>query len=79
MFAREKGIIAVVDAYLYNLKKALQSVQKIVKMVDGKVIVTADHGELLGEGGRWGHPPNDDSNILRNVPWLNITEPRSPS
>jgi len=71
-FAREKGMIAIVDAYLYNLKRAFKSVQEIVEMVDGKVIVTADHGELLGDSERWGHPPNENTDILRNVPWMVI-------
>lgn len=70
--ANKRGVISVIDAYLYNLKRALQSIQEVVDMVDGELVVTADHGEFLGEELRYGHPPNNNSRILRNVPWLEV-------
>lgn len=70
--ANERGVISVVDAYLYNLERAIKSVKEIITMADGKIVVSADHGEFLGEELRYGHPPNDNSKILRNVPWLEV-------
>jgi hypothetical protein len=37
----------------------------------GGLIVTADHGEMIGEGDTYGHSLNfPDSPVLRNIPWF---------
>lgn len=36
--------------YEANLKYVLKHVAELIKKLDGKTVVTADHGELLGEG-----------------------------
>jgi len=40
--------------------------------LEGEIIVTADHGELLGENGEWGHPIGSEKPALRGVPWLEV-------
>lgn len=43
-------------AYTENLRLVWQAVQALMAQVSGKVVVTSDHGELLGEyGGLHGH------------------------
>jgi len=65
-------------AYEENLELALAHVQTIQDTVTGKVAVSADHGNMLGERMRplpakmWGHPSNLDHPTLREVPWLEM-------
>ena len=58
--------------YLSNLEIALEEVSKIVKRCPGKIVITSDHGEFLGEGGFYEHPTSYDFEILRKVPWLEV-------
>jgi len=65
----KKGII---DAYIYSLREALKEVNKLIQnQKDKKIIVTSDHGELLGERGRYGHGGLVNKLIMQ-VPWLEI-------
>lgn len=65
-------------AYRENLKYGLESVEKLLNELDGKAVVTSDHGELFGERGypipikMWGHEPGIHHKKLREVPWLVI-------
>jgi hypothetical protein len=64
------------EVYRENLNLALNSAEDLLTRIDGKSVVTADHGELLGERlGRWshrsyGHTPHCYAPELRVVPWL---------
>lgn len=55
-----------------NLRHVMVSIQKIVKEVDGKVIITSDHGEAYGEQGIWGHHIETHIPPLVEVPWLEV-------
>ncbi|KXB03932.1 hypothetical protein AKJ47_01335 [candidate division MSBL1 archaeon SCGC-AAA261G05] len=70
--AKEYGEETLHHAYEENLRIALEEVGNLVKRLPGRAVITADHGELLGEEGLWGHPPESDNTILRRVPWLEI-------
>jgi hypothetical protein len=65
-------------AYDETLERALDAVERLLARVDGHVVVSADHGELLGErvvpGGprEWSHPANFDAPQLREVPWHTV-------
>jgi hypothetical protein len=65
-------------AYQESLNLVLEHVQTLVEELDGKSVVTADHGELFGEriapGMRreYGHPKYLHLPELRLVPWLEI-------
>jgi hypothetical protein len=65
-------------AYEENLELVLPEVEKLVGSLDGKTIVTSDHGNLFGKKvgvSPWpvfGHPPNVSDEDLRAVPWLEI-------
>jgi hypothetical protein len=60
-------------AYRNNLKLGLKYTSKLIENLEGKTIVTADHGELLGEFGIYGqHPLYLPASKLRIVPWLEV-------
>lgn len=76
--AARKGYITDDDlrnVYIENLQTVIEHVDDLIAVLDGKTVVTADHGELLGEGNRaqkYGHEPNLFVKELREVPWLTI-------
>ncbi len=53
-----------------NLRIALESVADLVSELDGRVVVTADHGEAFGEQGVWEHHIETHIPPLVEVPWL---------
>lgn len=55
-------------AYKENLKLVLDKVEDLDGQLSGKTVVTSDHGNLFGEAGFYGHPPNLDKKVLRKVP-----------
>jgi hypothetical protein len=69
--AREKGEQQVKEYYRKDLRLALKEVKRLIESLDGKVVVTSDHGELLGEGG-WGHYIGGKEKELIEVPWLEV-------
>jgi hypothetical protein len=59
-------------AYEENLELVLKEVKEIVDKVEGKVLITADHGELLGEYRLYAHPNKPRKTKVTEVPWLEI-------
>ena len=55
-------------AYIRNLVIAMKEVLKL----DGEWVITADHGELIGEHGVYGHPCGTKYPELIEVPWAEI-------
>lgn len=74
--ARKIGTDGLRRAYEDNLRIVLKYVSKLIKHLrNGKIIITADHGELLGERGAFGHTPGIPGERfpeLVEVPWLEI-------
>lgn len=58
--------------YTENLKIALNSVKGILRRLDGKTIITSDHGEAFGEHNEWGHRTGVSIPSLVKVPWLEV-------
>ncbi|MFC5971196.1 hypothetical protein ACFPYI_07610 [Halomarina salina] len=64
------------QAYRENVEVVLPHVSTLLAEFDGKTVVTADHGELLGERDspipirRYGHPAYANVPALLEVPWL---------
>jgi hypothetical protein len=56
-------------AYEANLRYVLREVESLTANVDGRVAVTADHGNLFGEWGLYGHPMHTPVPALLAVPW----------
>ena len=60
-------------AYEANLEYVLPEVMKLIENVTGRVAVTADHGNLFGEWGLYGHPMYTPVPALVRVPWAVTT------
>lgn len=67
-------------AYAETLDMALGAVSQLVTDLEGRVVISADHGDLLGErllpfGPReWAHPEGFHVRPLRVVPWQVVQE-----
>lgn len=67
-------------AYRATLDRALAAVEELLETVAGKTVVTADHGNMVGERARpvpirdWGHPHGIYTEQLVKVPWLVIED-----
>ena len=83
-WALRYGLIDISDRELYrlyeeNLRVALESIENLITDIDGKIVVTSDHGELLGD--RVGvipmkgymHPTPLHVEPLLKVPWFEIS------
>ncbi|QSX00164.1 hypothetical protein [Haloterrigena alkaliphila] len=82
MDAAEAGYVSpseLQEVYVENLTLVLEHVEALLEGLDGKTVITADHGELLGEstnlysrvtGDRYEHPGYVWTPELRLVPWL---------
>lgn len=57
------------DAYKGNLERVMPAVDELKKVLSGKTAVSADHGNLVGEKGLYGHPDNLNIKPLKKVPW----------
>jgi hypothetical protein len=58
--------------YLDNLRLVLDSVGELIENFDGTVVLTADHGELFGEFGQYGHFQSVPHPKLKKVPWVEV-------
>ncbi|MEM4488930.1 MAG: hypothetical protein QXK88_09100 [Desulfurococcaceae archaeon] len=75
---KRKGISRqeVIKAYLANLIEVLRASSALIKEVQGyvdEIIITSDHGELLGEYGLYLHPHYELPQLCI-VPWLEVEE-----
>lgn len=60
--------------YLDNLRYVLEETELLLENVTApKAIITADHGEMLGEFGVFSHPEGLPHPNLRRVPWVEVT------
>lgn len=65
----------VVAAYRDTARWLLEGLDDFVDDLEGTVVLTADHGELLGEDGLWLHGDEyADRPELRQVPWVVLQE-----
>lgn len=69
---REFGDEGLRRAYEDNLKAVLPHVKELVEHLSGRIIITADHGEMLGEDGCYCHWSRATKKQLREIPWLVI-------
>ena len=67
------GFKAMRKAYKENLNNVLNYVKKIIEITDGNVVITSDHGEMLGEMGMVGHGRWKHKNVI-NVPWFEVAK-----
>ncbi|WP_136689050.1 hypothetical protein [Halorhabdus amylolytica] len=63
------------EAYTENLERAFPSVKKLMSELNGRTVVTSDHGNMVGEPSYpipirdWGHPAGIYTEKLTKVPW----------
>ena len=69
---RKYGRKMLPKAYEASLDRTLAQVALLLKHLTGRIIITADHGELLGENHRYAHPYGSLDPTLIEVPWLTI-------
>jgi len=68
--AGELGHDEVWAAYRENLKIVLEDIDILTDALDNeRVLITADHGNALGEYGMYGHPGGLFLPATRRVPW----------
>ena len=66
------------EAYSETFEKAWKEVKELIEELDGKTVITADHGNVFGERvspvpvKEWGHPQGIYDEKLVKVPWLII-------
>lgn len=59
------------ESYRANLRYVLDDVELLLENIDaGTVVISADHGNAMGEWGQYGHPAGVPIDPLRNVPWI---------
>jgi len=72
----QSGEISIAEfwqVYLDNLHWVLEDVTKrLLPNINGTVVLTADHGNALGEWGEWHHPGGAMSPPVRKVPWVEV-------
>lgn len=71
---RKYGRKGLQKAYKENLEIVLTQVARLVESLSGKIIVTSDHGEMLGENYRFCHWARSSCRLLREIPWLVINK-----
>lgn len=66
------GADVMMEAYESNLRIVLEAVKDLLPYLDGKIVITSDHGELFGECGFIKHPWGIRIKELIEVPWYII-------
>lgn len=70
--ALKYGVDGLWNAYEENLRIALEHVSRLLANLSGKIVISADHGNLLGENGLYGHLSWSNHPKLREIPWLEV-------
>ena len=66
----KQGYESCLEFVLESVKKLLSSVN-----IEGKIVITSDHGQLFGEHGKIGHPQGSPAfEELRKVPYLEVNK-----
>lgn len=66
----KEGKEGIRKAYKENLELVLKYVAELLENVSGKILITSDHGEYLGENGIYGHGFKPRKSPIIEVPWL---------
>lgn len=61
-------------AYVKDIRIVLKEVESLLKDLDGKSVITSDHGNLFGEHWIYGHPAGFRFKELVEVPWLEVED-----
>lgn len=58
--------------YGENLRTALDEVERLVTNISGSTVISADHGNAIGQWGVYGHPGHAPIPSLKRVPWVRL-------
>jgi|AKVG01.1.fsa_nt_gi hypothetical protein len=61
------------ESYEANLLYALAKIERLLHAIDGRILITSDHGNAFGEWGQYGHPFGWPHPSVRRVPWISTT------
>lgn len=65
---------SVWDSYQANLEYVMEEVELLLRNLDAdKAVVSSDHGNAFDEWNLYGHPRYYPINILREVPWIEVS------
>ena len=73
--SRLRPIRKLRTAYCENVELVIEEVRSLLEALDGKTVVSADHGEMFGERHfpipvrDYMHPHGIDNDVLTKVPW----------
>jgi hypothetical protein len=56
------------SGYKHNLSVVMKEVEKLSETLDRDIVLTSDHGNMVGESGLYGHPRGKSWEKLRKVP-----------
>ena len=74
-YGKIKGWDIIQKYYSESIEKALTEIFTYKWIYDHHTVITADHGEIIGEGNGYGHSQfNRDTPLLRIVPWHTVSE-----
>ena len=73
----KEGIKGLRNAYKENLEIVLESVADLLENISGNILITADHGEYLGENRLYGHGLVPRRPPIVDVPWLMVKKEKS--
>lgn len=73
----KEGMKGLRNAYTENLEVVLESVAELLENASGRILITADHGEYLGEYRRYSHGLVPRRPPIVEVPWLLIEKEKS--
>jgi len=79
--AAEEGYISKAElreVYVENLEIVLKYIEDLISELPGRTVVTADHGNYLGEQDQFGHPKYEYVEELRKVPYLVVDSGERP-
>lgn len=62
------------QAYRENLELVIPHVSELLSAIEGKTVVTSDHGNAMGRLGAYGHPHGTYLESLVRVPWLVVED-----
>ncbi len=57
------------ELYEDNLRRVIEEVNRLLEELEGRFVVTSDHGEALGEDGEFFHPLGTESPAVRDIPY----------
>ena len=73
---RNFGNAGLRKVYKENLRLVLRYVADLISDLSGIIIITADHGERLGERKGYSHSPRLSDPLLLEVPWFKVEKVR---